>query len=487
MTRFRTILKKTTKTENLAGGEAFKESDKLELISLLLTSFVKDKFYESAENQLTRLEDLVNKIKDKKFIAKAAIYARKEFGMRSITHALLAELTKIVKGEEWLKHAIQKATHRPDDMMEILGYYLSKYNKPIPNSLKKGISLAMKNFDSYQLGKYRGNKSGFKLVDLFNLIHPKPTSDKENLYKQVVENKLRSENTWEKNISETGQKVKDIEDETEREEKKKELKAEAWKDLISSNKLGYFALLRNLRNILDQADDETVKLAAKALVDEKQIKHSLVLPFRFSTALKEIEKTSNENTRLIVNALHDALELSLSNVPKFDGKTLVVLDESGSMSGKPMEIGSLFAAVLYKSNNADLITFSDNARYRNLHSRDSVLSIAEKLQSDYNGGGTDFHSIFTTANQAYNRIIILSDMQGWVGYTAPTKTFATFKAKTKSNPHVYSFDLNGYGTLQFPEYQVYCIAGFSDRVFDIIKLLEQDRHALIKKIEEIEL
>ena len=78
-------------------------------------------------------------------------------------------------------------------------------------------------------------------------------------------------------------------------------------------------------------------------------------------------------------------------------------------------------------------------------------------------------------------------MQGWIGYTAPTKTFATFKAKTKSNPHVYSFDLNGYGTLQFPEYQVYCIAGFSDRVFDIIKLLEQDRHALIKKIEEIEL
>lgn len=487
MTRFRAGLNKTTKTENLAGGEAFKESDKLELISLLLTSFVKDKFYESGSEQLSRLQDLVSKIKDKKFIAKAAIYARKEFGMRSITHALLAELSKVVKGEQWMKHAVQKATHRPDDMMEILGYYLSKYKKPIPNALKKGISLALKNFDAYQLGKYRGTKSGFKLVDVFNLVHPKPTTDTESLYKKIAEDELRSENTWEKNISETGQKVKEIEDEIEREEKKKELKAEAWKDLISTNKLGYFALLRNLRNILDQADDETVELAAKALVDEKQIKHSLVLPFRFSTALKEIEKTSNKNTRLIVNALHDALELSLNNVPKFNGKTLVVLDESGSMDGKPMEIGSLFAAVLYKSNNADLMTFSNDARYRNLHTRDSVLSIAEKLQLDTISSGTDFHSIFKTANQKYDRIIILSDMQGWVDYDAPTKSFATYRAKTESNPHVYSFDLNGYGTLQFPEKQVYCISGFSEKIFDIMKLLEQDRHALIKKIEEIEL
>lgn len=487
MTRFRTNLKKTTKTENLAGGEAFKESDKLELVSLLLTSFVKDKFYESAGKQLARLEDLVNKIKDKKFIAKAAIYARKEFGMRSITHALLAELSKIVKGEEWMKHAVQKATHRPDDMMEILGYYLSKYKRPIPNALKKGITLAMKNFDSYQLGKYRGTRSGFKLVDLFNLVHPKPTAETTELYKKVVEDELRSENTWEKNISETGQKVKEITDETEREEKKKELKAEAWKDLIVTKKLGYFALLRNLRNILDQADDETVELAAKALVDEKQIRQSLVLPFRFSTALKEIEKTANTKTRLIVDALHDALELSLSNVPKFDGKTLVVLDESGSMNGKPMEIGSLFAAVLYKTNDADLLTFSEHARYRNLHSKDSVLSIAEKLRSDCVEGGTNFHSIFTTANQAYNRIIILSDMQGWIGYNTPSKTFATYKAKTKSNPHVYSFDLNGYGTLQFPEYQVYSVAGFSDKIFDIFKTLEINKRALINEIDKIKL
>jgi len=486
MTKFRT--KVSTKTENLAGGEAFKESDKLELISLLLTSFVKDKFYESAGEQLVRLEDLVNRIKDKKFIAKAAIYARKEFGMRSITHALLAELSKIVKGEKWLKIAIQKASFRPDDMMEMLGYYLSKYQKPIPNSMKKGLSLALKNFDAYQLGKYRGERSGLRLVDLFNIVHPKPSDpETEELYKKIIEDKLRSSDTWEKNISDTGQQVKNIADAEQREEKQKELKSDAWRKLVLEKKLGYFALLRNLRNLLEQADDETIETACKTLVDKELIKKSLVLPFRFNTAVKQIERTSNKNTRLVVDALHNALELSLSNVPKFDGKTLIVLDESGSMRGNPEEIGSLFAAVLYKSNNADLMTFSEEARYRNIHSGDSVLTIAKQLQSDFVGGGTDFHSIFNSANQVYNRIVILSDMQGWIGYENPTKAFAEYKTRVNANPHVYSFDLNGYGTLQFPEKQVYCITGFSDKVFDIMKVLEQDRNELINKIEKIEL
>lgn len=487
MTKFRTK-SVGTKTENIAGGEAFKQSDKMELVSLLLTSFVNDKFYESSSNQLDRLEKLVSKIKDKKFIAKAAIYARKEFGMRSITHALIGELAKEVKGENWLKFGIRRAIHRPDDMMEILGYYMSKYNKPIPNSLKKGISLGLKNFDSYQLAKYRGDRTGLKLVDIFNLVHPKPTSEEDkDLFEKIINNKLKSKGTWETKISKTGQEVKDIEDESERKEKQKELKKEAWKELIVSRKLGYFALLRNLRNILEQGDDETITAAAEMLKDPKLIKKSLVLPFRFATALREIEKTSSNSTREIVDALHDALEISLSNVPKFDGKTLVVFDESGSMSGKPAQIGSLFASVLYKSNNADLLTFANNARFRNLHSRDSVMTIAKNLEDDCTGGGTNFNSIFETIDKKYDRIIILSDMQGWVGYYSPVNEFNDYKKRTGSNPHIYSFDLNGYGTLEFPEKQIYCIAGFSDKILDVMKLLEEDKNALISKIEEIEL
>lgn len=485
MSRFRT--QTTTKTENLAGGEAFKETDKFELVSLLLTSFVNDKFYESANTQLVRLTELVHRIDDKKFIAKAAIYARKEFGMRSITHALIAELAKEVKGKSWLKFGIRRTIHRPDDMLEILGYYISKYNKPIPNSLKKGLTLGLKHFDSYQLAKYRGEKSGLKLVDMFNLIHPKPTAENKELYNNIMTGKLKSTGTWESKLTQTGHEVKDIVDDDEKIEKQKELKKQVWKELIINRKIGYFALLRNLRNIIEQGDNETIDVACKMLTDKNLITKSLVLPFRFSTALKEVEKLSSSNIRQVVNAIHDALELSLSNVPKLDGKTLVVLDESGSMMGKPMQIGSLFAAVLYKTNDADLMTFSDEARFRNIHSRDSVLSIAGKLQYDSVGSSTDFRTIFEKASEKYDRIIILSDMQGWVGYNNPSKSYNEYKIKTKAKPHMYSFDLCGHGTLQFPEKQVYCIAGFSDKVFDIMKMLEQDRNALIEKIDEIEL
>jgi hypothetical protein len=78
-------------------------------------------------------------------------------------------------------------------------------------------------------------------------------------------------------------------------------------------------------------------------------------------------------------------------------------------------------------------------------------------------------------------------MQGWVGYEGPGSDFTAYKKKYGATPHVYSIDLAGYGTLQFPEKQVYCLAGFSEKIFDFMKILEQDRSALIKKINSIEL
>ena len=161
------------KTTNFAGGEAFIESDKLELVSLLLTSFAQNTFYQKEEQTNKRLIDLISKVKPD-FVAKSAIYARNEFGMRSISHITAAELAKHLSDVPWAKNFYNKIIHRPDDMMEILAYYTSKGNK-ITNSMKKGFAEAMSNFDSYTLGKYRGEGKDFKLVDIVNLVHPIPT------------------------------------------------------------------------------------------------------------------------------------------------------------------------------------------------------------------------------------------------------------------------------------------------------------------------
>lgn len=78
-------------------------------------------------------------------------------------------------------------------------------------------------------------------------------------------------------------------------------------------------------------------------------------------------------------------------------------------------------------------------------------------------------------------------MQGWVGYTTPSAEFNQYKNKFGVNPFVYSWDLAGYGTLQFPENNVFALAGFSDKVFDIMKLMEVDKKALFNEIKAIQL
>ena len=184
-------------------------------------------------------------------------------------------------------------------------------------------------------------------------------------------------------------------------------------------------------------------------------------------------------------AINQALDISVANVPVFDGETLVVMDVSGSMSGKPSEIASLFGAILAKVNNCDVMTFSTDARYMSYNPMDSVMTIRNSFR--FSGGGTNFKAIFDRANKKYDRVIILSDMQGWMGYTTPSAEFSKYKSKFGANPYVYSWDLAGLGTLQFPEQNVFALAGFSDKVFDIMKMMELDKKALYNEIKAIKL
>lgn len=483
MSKFNTTLpKQKTLTENLAGGQAYAQTNELSLVSLLLTSFVNDQFYRDSNSTLSELKSLISKIDDKEFVAKSAIFARDKFGMRSVTHALAAELTSELGGKDWSKDFYNKVVVRVDDMTEIMSYYLAyktnKDNPKFPNSLKKGFAKAFDKFDNYQLAKYKSNNKSVKLIDVVNLVHPIPNPRNQESLNLLVNDKLKSADTWESKLSQAGQMA-------ESEEDLAQLKSDAWSELISSRKIGYFALLRNLRNIISQSA-ESITSACELLTDERMIQKSRVLPFRFTKAYEEIAKLpSSKSVRDVQVALNKALDISVINVPKFDGETLVVMDVSGSMSGRPSEIASLFGAILAKSNNCDVMTFSTNAKYVSYNPMDSVMTIRDSFV--FSGGGTNFKSIFTTANKKYDRVVILSDMQGWMGYYSPANEFAKYKKKYNANPFVYSWDLAGYSTLQFPEQNVFALAGFSDKVFDIMKLMETDKKALYNEIKSLSL
>jgi hypothetical protein len=481
MSKFNSTVKSPkTLTTNLAGGEAYSQSAKLELVSILLTSFVQDTFYKSSSDNLNRVKELLKKV-DPKFAAQAAIFARRQWGMRSITHVLASELAPYTSGQSWSKNFYDQVINRVDDMTEILSYYLThntdKKSPKFPSALKRGFASAFDRFDNYQLSKYLAKDKEVKLVDVVNLVHPIPSSKNAEALSQLIAGELKNTATWEAKLSQAGQKA-------ENEEDLSNLKSEAWGELLTTRKLGYFALLRNLRNILSQAPN-FLGLALSQLQDEKLITNSKVLPFRFATAYEEIGKlTQTKETRDTLVAISNALDISVRNVPKFEN-ALVVIDVSGSMAGRPAEIASLFGAIIAKANNCDVMTFSTSAQYVKYDPTNSVLGIRNSFR--FSGGGTNFQDIFVKANKKYSHVILLSDMQGWIGHNTPTRTFNDYKNRYGANPFVYSWDLAGYGTLQFPENKVFALAGFSEKVFDIMSQLESDRQALVHQIEKVEI
>ncbi len=474
MSKFNTTIKKAPIT-NLAGGKAYSQSKELELLSILLTSFVDDSFYRSSSDTLDRLRSLINDV-DPLFAAKSAIFARDKFGMRSISHVMASELASKISGQDWAKDFYDKIIVRLDDMTEIVSYYLNnntdKTKPKFPNSMKKGFASAFDRYTGYHIAKYKGDGKEVKLVDIVNLVHPIPNEGNSEALSALIKGTLKNTDTWESKLSQAGQSVESDVD---------QLKSNVWRDLLESKKIGYFAALRNIKNILNQAPDQIDNLC-NILTNEDMIKSSRVLPFRFNTAFGEIQKLgSSKEVRKILVAIDNALGISTNNVPKLEGDTLVVIDVSGSMAGRPAEISSIFGSILAKSNNCDVMTFDRDARYVNYNPNDSIMTIKNSFR--FNGGGTNFHSIFQKANRKYDSIVILSDCQGWIGKHNPTAAFNEYKKNYDCDPYVYSWDMKGYGSLQFPEKKVFCIAGFSEKVFDLMSSLKEDRQTMVNKIK----
>ncbi len=468
-------------TINAAGGEAFKQTPKLEFASALLTCLTTDTYYKTAGDQVERIAGLTRSTEDPIFAAKAAIFTRKRNGLRSVSHIVAGELSQRldIKGKEWTKNFYRQVVNRPDDITETLSYLKAAGNgklRGLSNALKKGFGAALASFDEYQLGKYLGSGKEVNLYDAVNLLHPKETP----ALKKLMTGTLKAPDTWEVKMTQAGQKSTSDEDKAAK-------KGQVWKDLLTQNKLGYLACLRNLRNISAQAP-EVLPLALNFITDPRQVDKSMVLPFQILTAAENVD--GNRDIKL---ALDKAMELSLINVPKFEGKTLLAVDVSGSMSGRPVQIAALMASVLFKTNDSDILLFDTEVRHLNLHPGDSLASLTHTIQTNATGGGTDFNAIFTGATQGYDRIIILSDMQAWVkgswgwGSNVPTEAFKAYKKKYQTNPRIFSFDLTGEGSMQFPEDRVYALAGFSDAVLKVMQNLEQDPQALVHEIEQVSL
>lgn len=474
--------------KNRAGGVAHKQSKHLAFLSILLTSFLRGKYYRSADNEIQEIADFVKQ--DPEFAAKASIYARNEYGMRSVSHVVAAEIAHKISGEEWAKFFFSKVVYRVDDMMEIIAYYLNKYGKPLPKNMRKGFRYAFNKFDNYQLRKYKKKNAKVSLIDVVNLVHPKPIDQNEEALENLVKGTAKGAATWETKMTQT--------------DGNEEQKEKVWDELLKNNRLGYFATLRNLRNIAQQAP-KSLDMALNVITDKERIEKTLVMPFRYTTAMDAIDEMNSSIKSKIKTALSEAIDKSVSNVPNLEGKTAVLLDDSGSMQGSfgkrtsnviPIEIGSLFASVLIKSNNADLVMFSSEARHVAVNKNDTVLTTRDQLLQNIEAAGTNFGNAINVLDKEYDRIIILSDMQAWERTShkriffrgeSVIDAYKDYCNNYSASPKLYSWDLQGYGDMQFPEKDVFCLAGWSDKVFDIMQMLESQTSSLIKKVNSMSL
>lgn len=476
----------TNKTVNKSGHVAYSMTDKDKLVTQVLTTFFgEDKFYGNNDNELVETAERVLGA-EPKFVANLARYARKEMHLRSVSHALTALIAHNVNGKPFIKEVVADVVERADDITEILACYISMFGKPIPNGLKKALGAAMGRFNAYQLSKYNGGNKSVKFRDVLRIAHPTPKDkEQEQLYKMVLDDTLPVAERWETELSANGNNK------------------ETWEKLIAENKLGYMAMLRNLRNILNAQPDNIGKVYEK-LADKEQVLKSKQLPFRFFSAYREVQGLPN-CTNKVLDVLEKAIGYSVENLPKLDGKTVVAIDTSSSMGSaisnkstvKCEDIARLLAVLASKICDEYIVfSFDTSLKKVTFATNDSIISTA--LRIPVQGGGTDLTlplGYMLEHRIKADRLIMLSDNEinshyssgdysCYRNYNGTCQTLADkYRNTLNKDLWVHAIDLQGYGTQQFIGGKTNIIAGWSERVLEFISLAEQGIDTQVKSIE----
>lgn len=500
MSKFNTATENTMKTVNKEGHVAYRMDWRSKLITMVLTSFFNEsKFYGDNSEELTNcLRSGI--VDDPQFVSNLAIFARCEFNMRSVSHVITGYLANTREGKPFVKRTVKNIVLRGDDATEILSFYLNTFGKPIPNSLRKALREVFPTFDEYTLAKYKGEGKSVKMRDILCLCRPHPTSEEQSkVWKDLLEGTIKPAYTWETELSAKGNNK------------------ETWEQLIDSGKVGYMALLRNLRNILKAKPENLYKVFDK-IADPEAVRKSRQLPFRYLSAWREVNKLSvGDDVGLFeqkdaMTALERAADCAVENLPKIPGKTIIAIDVSGSMgqttSSKSdircCDISTMLGLIAHRICEKSVVfTFDDKLKLVNVPDVKGSL-LAATAQNSTHGGGTNmflpFQYILDHKTDA-DRIIVLSDNECnyWISaaqnsiysyYRCSSNDGSTvqtvvnqYRREVNPNFWVHAVDLQGYGTQQFIGKNTNIITGWSEKIFEFILMAEQGEGSLIKRIQ----
>jgi 60 kDa SS-A/Ro ribonucleoprotein len=284
------------------GAPARNISSELQLRRSALACLLwEDQFYEDGVEIAGRIQSLVPKVKAET-VAALAVEARSKMKLRHVPLLLVREMARLKTHREFVSQTLAQVIQRADELAEFVAIYWKDGKVPLSAQAKKGLAKAFQKFDEYQLAKY--DRSGpIRLRDVLFLCHAKPRdAEQAALWKRLIEGELQTPDTWEVALSSGADK------------------RDAWERLIRERKLGALALLRNLRNMKQAGVDESLVFDAINAMDTAR-----VLPFRFLSAARYAPQWEE--------SLEKAMLSSLSEQEKLSGRTVLLVDVSGSMTG----------------------------------------------------------------------------------------------------------------------------------------------------------
>ncbi len=377
-----------------------------------------DEFYESGVAIGTRIRTLVPQVAPER-VAALAIEARTAMKLRHAPFLLVREMARHASHRGLVAETLACVIQRADELAEFVALYWAtddanshgsdtpaKRNTPLSAQVKKGLAAAFTRFDEYALAKY-DRPGAVRLRDVLFLCHARPVDAAQaELWKRLVAGELATPDTWEVALSAAGKE----------EGRSPEAKREVWERLLTDNRLGALALLRNLRNLREAGVDYGLVEAAL-----NRMSTARVLPFRFLAAARHAPQWEESLERAMLRALGVA--------EKLPGRTVLLVDVSGSMvaplsrKSEMQRTDAVYGlAILLReiSEKVSLYTFSTDAVYV---APRRGFALRDALERSQPHRGTYLGRALETVRQAepggFDRLIVITDEQSHDNVAAP--------------------------------------------------------------------
>jgi hypothetical protein len=345
-----------------------------------------DEFYEDGQSIADRI--IANAMRvTPQVLAALAVEAREVFHLRHVPLLLLEVLSRTGKGERLVADTVARVIQRADEPGELVAlHHRLGAMRMLPAQMRKGLARAIAKFDEYELAKY-DRDSAVKLRDVLRLVRPTPKDEAQSaLWKRVKERTLAMPDTWEVALSGGADKRATFE------------------GFLRERKLGYLALLRNLRNMVQAGVDEG--LVRQAILARKGGAQR-VLPFRYVAAARAAPQFEP--------VLDQALGAAIAEMPALPGKTIVLVDVSGSMTSRMSRKSDLTrmdaAATLGAIVPGDLRLFTFSSGLVEVPPRRGMAGVDAIVRSQHHGSTNLGFAVGKINALAHDRLIVVTDEQ----------------------------------------------------------------------------